>query len=68
MRQPRIGIVGVTCEFESGGQRAEELVEGIGAALAEQNVEVTYAPKVAWDSSDAVSVCKELKNRNWMPL
>lgn len=61
MRQPRIGIIGVTCEFESGGQRAEELVEGIGAALAEQNVEVTYAPKVAWDSSDAVSVCKELK-------
>ena len=61
MRQPRIGIVGVTCEFESGGQRAEALVDSIGTALEKKNVAVVYAEKVAWDSADAVNICRQFK-------
>ncbi len=29
MKQPKVGVVGVTCRFESGGQRAEELINGV---------------------------------------
>ncbi len=33
MNQPRVGLVGVTCKYESGGQRAEELLAGIKGAF-----------------------------------
>ena len=37
MNQPRVGLVGVTCKYESGGQRAEELLAGIKGALKKKN-------------------------------
>lgn len=64
MNQPRIGLVGVTCKFESGGQRAEELLAGAKTALEKQGVQVVQASKVAWDAADAVDVCKEFKSKN----
>ena len=36
MNQPRVGLVGVTCKYESGGQRAEELLSGIKDALKKE--------------------------------
>ncbi len=64
MNLPRVGLVGVTCRYESGGQRAEELLSGIRQALEKQNVEVVPAKKVAWDTADAIDVCKQLKTEN----
>lgn len=64
MNQPRIGVVGVTCEYESGGQRAEELLNGIGKALTDKNIDVVYADKVAWNAADAIEVCTQLKKEN----
>lgn len=64
MNQPRIGLVGVTCEYESGGQRAEELLGGIGKALSNKNVEVVYGSKVAWNAADAVEVCAQFKKED----
>ena len=61
MRQPKVGIVGVTCRFESGGQRAEELVNGVKQALTAQGVETVCAGKTAWGTADAIDVCKQLK-------
>ena len=40
MNQPRVGLVGVTCKYESGGQRAEELLSGIKDALKKKNLDV----------------------------
>ena len=62
MRRPRIGLAGVTCEFESGGQRADELLDGIQKALEKQNVDVVRAEKTAWDAADAIDICKQFKN------
>lgn len=64
MRQPRVGIVGVTCEYESGGQRAEDLIKGIEEVLTKEHVDVVCASKIAWNSADAVDVCKEFKNQD----
>ena len=64
MNQPRIGLVGVTCEYESGGQRAEEFLGGIGKALSNKNVEVVYGSKVAWNAADAVEVCAQFKKED----
>lgn len=64
MKQPKVGVVGVTCEYESGGQRADELLSGIKAALEKQSVEVVLADKVAWNTADAIDVCKKLKKEN----
>lgn len=64
MKQPRVGLVGVTCEFESGGQRSDELLSGIKKALEKDGVEVACASKVAWNAADAIDVCKELKKEN----
>lgn len=64
MNQPKIGLVGVTCKYESGGQRAEELLKDIGNALCGKNVEVVHADKVAWNSADAVEICSQFKKEN----
>ena len=64
MNQPRVGLVGVTCKYESGGQRAEELLAGIKGALKKKNLDVVCAEKVAWDSADAIDVCKQFKKEN----
>ena len=64
MNQPRVGLVGVTCKYESGGQRAEELLSGIKDALEKKNLDVVCAEKVAWDSADAIDVCKQFKKEN----
>ena len=64
MNQPRVGLVGVTCKYESGGQRAEELLSGIKDALKKKNLDVVCAEKVAWDSADAIDVCKQFKKEN----
>ena len=61
MNHPRVGLVGVTCRYESGGQRAEELLSGIKTALEKKNLEVVCAEKVAWDTADAIDVCRQLK-------
>ena len=36
MRQPKVGVVGVTCEYESGGHRAEELIQGVKNVLTKK--------------------------------
>lgn len=64
MNQPRVGLVGVTCKYESGGQRAEELLSGIKDALKKKNLDVVCAEKVAWDSADAIDVCKQFKRKS----
>lgn len=64
MRKPRIGLVGVTCHYESGGQRAENLLNDAIKALEIQNVEVIPANKVVWDLADAVDVCNQFKKED----
>ena len=64
MNQPKVGVVGVTCRFESGGQRAEELINGVKNALSSQGLEVVCADKVAWDAADAVDVCRQFKKED----
>ena len=64
MRQPKVGVVGVTCEYESGGHRAEELIQGVKNVLTKKGVDVVCASKIAWNSADAVDICKEFKQKD----
>ena len=63
MKQPKIGIVAVASEFESGGQRAEELLSGARAGLEAQDISVVLADKVVWNSADALEVCKQFEDK-----
>lgn len=59
--KPKIRLVAVASEFESGGQRADDLLSGAKAALEAQNVSVVLADKVVWNPADALDVCKQFK-------
>lgn len=64
MNAPKVGLVGVTCKYESGGQRAEELLAGVKQAVEKQGVEVAGPQLTAWDAADAIAICEELKKEN----
>lgn len=64
MKQAKVGIVGVASPYESGGQRAEELLKGVKEALENQKVAVVCAQKTAWDAADAIEVCSQLKKED----
>lgn len=59
MLKPKIGFVGVTCKYESGGERADELMSVAEKELIASGVEVYRAKKVVWDAVDALEVCHD---------
>lgn len=59
----RTGLVVVASRYESGGQRADELISSAAAALKKRCVTPVVGSKTIWDAADAVDVCKELKAR-----
>lgn len=62
MTNIKTGILAVASHYESGGQRAGELMASAVAALREKGVEPVAASKIVWDSADAIDVCRELKD------
>ena len=64
MVKAKTGIVTVASQYESGGERAEELLVQMAAALEEQGVQPVAASRIVWDGADAVDVCRELKEEN----
>lgn len=59
--QVKTGVVAVASPVESGGQRAEELIDSIAASIGMHGVEVVKAEKVVWNIADAIAVCKQMK-------
>lgn len=57
----KTGLVVVASEFESGGQRAEELVKKACASMEKREVTAVKGSKTVWNAADALDVCKELK-------
>ncbi|MCD8123079.1 MAG: hypothetical protein LUE65_12775 [Clostridiales bacterium] len=60
----KTGLVAVASQYESGGQRAENLLAQAADALRAREVETQIASRVVWDAADAVDMCRELKQQN----
>lgn len=57
----KTGLLVVASQYESGGQRAEELIRSAKEALEEKEIIPVVGSKVVWDAADAIDVCKEFK-------
>ena len=64
MLEANTGIVVVASQYESGGQRAETLINSAEKALKERDTIVVKASKVVWDAADALDVCREFKEQD----
>jgi len=53
MVKPKIALVVMASQFESGGERAEEILKGAVKHLEESGLEVNAYGKTVWDPSDA---------------
>jgi len=54
MVKPKVALVAMASQFESGGERAEEILKGAIKKLEESGLEVNAYKKIVWDSpSDA---------------
>jgi len=57
MKKPVTGIVGVASHFESGGERADDILKSAAAALEKAGLTVVASKKTVWDPADAIDVC-----------
>jgi L-fucose isomerase-like protein len=53
MVKPKIALVAMASQFESGSERAEEILKGAIEHLEESGLEVDAYEKTVWDPSDA---------------
>jgi len=53
MVKPKIALVAMASQFESGGERAEEILKEATKQLKENGLEVKVYEKTVWDPSDA---------------
>jgi len=53
MSKPKVALVAMASQFESGGQRAEEILKGVIKHLEESGLEVNAYEKTVWDPADA---------------
>lgn len=53
MKKPKVALVAMASRFESGGQRAEEILKGAIASLKEKGLEVNAYQETVWDPADA---------------
>ena len=53
MSKPKVALVAIASQFESGGQRAEEILKGVIKHLKESGLEVNAYEKTVWDPADA---------------
>jgi len=53
MVKPKVALVAIASQFESGGERAEEILKGAIKQLEESGLEVNAYEKAVWDPSDA---------------
>ena len=53
MVKPKIALVSMASQFESGGERAEEILKGAIEHLEESGLEVNAYKKTVWNPSDA---------------
>ena len=63
MTNAKTGLVVVASQYESGGQRAQELAALAKASLEQREITVAEGAKVVWDAADAIDVCKELRKQ-----
>jgi L-fucose isomerase-like protein len=64
MVKPKVALVAMASKFESGGQRAEEILKGAIKHLEKNGLEVYAYEKTVWDPSDAfAAVDYFLKNQ-----
>ena len=60
MSKAKVGVVAVASHAESGGERAEEMLEKAKGKLENRGLKVATGKKVVWDSADAIQVAEQL--------
>jgi len=60
MSKPKVGVVAVASRFESGGERAPDILEKGKKKLAASGLEVVASPKIVWDAADALEAAGAL--------
>ena len=60
MTKPKVAVVAVASRFESGGERAPEILENARKKLAASGLEVAVSPKIVWDAADALEAAGSL--------
>jgi L-fucose isomerase-like protein len=58
--KPKVAVVAVASRFESGGERAVDILEEAKKKLAAGGLEVRASPKIVWDAADAIQAAGEL--------
>ncbi len=62
MTNIKTGVLAVASQYESGGQRADELISSAVTGLKQRDVEPIVASKVVWDAADTIDVCKQFRD------
>lgn len=61
MKKIKVGLVAVTCKFESGGERGEDLLVRAKKEMEKAGMEVVVYPDLIWDAAGALDACDKLK-------
>ena len=64
MEKAKIGLVGLCSQFESGGERHDELISSAAQELEHAGLDVVVASRSVWNSKDALKVCEQFQAAN----
>lgn len=60
MTKPKVAVVVVASRFESGGERAPDVLEKAKKRLTASGLEVIASPRIVWDAADALEAAGAL--------
>ncbi len=63
MKMAKTGLVVVASHYESGGQRAQELVDAAALSLQAKGIQPVMGAKTIWDAADGIDVCAQLREQ-----
>ena len=61
MAKKTMGLVALACPYESGGERAEELIVRAAKSLEQEGMDLEIAHQVVWTGKDALEVCQQFE-------
>ena len=63
MKMAKTGLVVVASHYESGGQRAQELVDAAALSLQAKGIQPVMGAKTIWDAADGIDVCAQFREQ-----
>ena len=59
------GTCGTCMPYESGGERAEELIVRAAKSLEQEGMDLEIAHQVVWTGKDALEVCQQFEKQRF---